>query len=431
MSIVFRFSLKNSADQVTLSNTKVSELGLFKSNPNLLQRGRYTVTSNIRLETLEYFVTRLDGDAKPGGVTPDNAKELQLLCDELGFTGLNAEIRAVVGDEKSAMRRDLILMRDRMDRQEVVLERLQRQVLEIERQLKAQGPPGGEEKDTSELATEVSDLSTTVTTLATEVSDLAALTESIAEVLPEVEGKAGMADVKKLLDEKASAADLRALQEEVARLKRDESRRDTKPAPTAAPAPTPAPAPAPAARPAARPAPAPKRVEIPYIQAKPLSGILEHLTNECGGNVHDKKEVDVTASSVNYIYAAKNAADPRTHLAFWSNDEPNSWICYDFKDRRVTPTSYSLRSCASGPGSLNIKSWSFEGSNDGDTWEELDSQSQNRDLDDKSVTHNYPVTVYKCGKRYRYLRIVQNGRNHYGSHVLQLSAFEIFGVLYG
>ena len=193
MSIVFRFSLKNSADQVTLSNTKVSELGLFKSNPNLLQRGRYTVTSNIRLETLEYFVTRLDGDAKPGGVTPDNAKELQLLCDELGFTGLNAEIRAVVGDEKSAMRRDLILMRDRMDRQEVVLERLQRQVLEIERQLKAQGPPGGEEKDTSELATEVSDLSTTVTTLATEVSDLAALTASIAEVLPEVEGKAGVA----------------------------------------------------------------------------------------------------------------------------------------------------------------------------------------------------------------------------------------------
>ena len=398
---MFRFSLKHSSDDFIAPKSWVAELSLFKSEPALLDRGRYTIQSNVRREVFESFMMRVCHATGSEPVNSDNAMELQMLCDEFGFTGLDAEIRAVLGDEKSATRRELVLMRGRMDRYDVLLERLQRQVFELQSQLN-----GGEKKDTKErqLDADVEGLSATVS----------ALTASVGQVLGTMEEKASLADVRELLDEKASAADLKALQEELARLKRDETKRDTKPAPAAP----------------LQAQPKPAGTEFVCSSAKPLDGILAHLTNQCGGNVHDKKEVNVTASSVSYIYDSKNAADARTHLSFWSNDEPNSWICYDFKDRRVTPTSYSLRSCGGGPGSLNIKSWVFEASNNGTSWHLLDSHINNNDLDDKSVTHNFPIKSNPGGQSYRFFRIRQTGANHYGTHVLQLSAFEIFGFLY-
>jgi hypothetical protein len=87
--------------------------------------------------------------------------------------------------------------------------------------------------------------------------------------------------------------------------------------------------------------------------------IIAHLTRECGGNVHDRRAVDVTSGSFeketkganrhsgahnNHLdYAAKNAADLGTISYFQSDfrskeeDIPytrNNWVRYDFKERR-------------------------------------------------------------------------------------------------
>jgi hypothetical protein len=96
-------------------------------------------------------------------------------------------------------------------------------------------------------------------------------------------------------------------------------------------------------------------------------GIIAHLTRECGGNVHDRHAVDITSGSFeketcganphsgaydNLLrYAAKNAFDLETDSPFLSayRDEEgviphtrNNWLCYDFKERRIVPSHYTI-----------------------------------------------------------------------------------------
>jgi hypothetical protein len=103
--------------------------------------------------------------------------------------------------------------------------------------------------------------------------------------------------------------------------------------------------------------------------------IVAHLTRECGGNVHDCHVVDVTSGSFekethganphsgaydNHPYnVAKNAADLEADSVFGSafrdrwEDIPqtkNNWVCYDFKERRIVPTHYTIRQDWDDPG---------------------------------------------------------------------------------
>ena len=131
-------------------------------------------------------------------------------------------------------------------------------------------------------------------------------------------------------------------------------------------------------------------IEVVY-EGKPLNGIIAHLTRECGGNVYDNEIVNITASSCQSDYHPKNAADFSTDSAFDSEGLASSWICYDFKDRSVIPTSYSVRSWARGPGSCHLKSWVIEVSNDGSSWTEIDRRDNNHDLNNRTVTQNFKV----------------------------------------
>jgi hypothetical protein len=136
---------------------------------------------------------------------------------------------------------------------------------------------------------------------------------------------------------------------------------------------------------------------FPDIQFPPLlkngrdfdvpDGIITHLTRECGGNVYEHQVVDVTSGSFeketwesNPIsgilgnkpdFAAKNAADLEAGSEFISDhrypseDIPhtrNHWLCYNFKQRRIVPTHYTIRTNDGGPGDEHLKSWLIEGS---------------------------------------------------------------------
>jgi hypothetical protein len=76
-----------------------------------------------------------------------------------------------------------------------------------------------------------------------------------------------------------------------------------------------------------------------------LSGIIAHLTAKCGGNVHDKGVLEITVSSVyKEKYPPRNAADfENVYSHFCSQDEPDQWICWDFKTLRIEPTHYTIR----------------------------------------------------------------------------------------
>jgi hypothetical protein len=181
-------------------------------------------------------------------------------------------------------------------------------------------------------------------------------------------------------------------------------------------------------------------------------GIIAHLTRECGGNVHGSHVVDVTSGSfekeieganshwVAYDNradpAARNAADLETDSCFFSayhmkkNDIPhtrNNWICYDFMERMIVPTHYTIRTWSAGPGYSHLKSWLVETSADGENWREIAREEDNKQLDGKWLTAIFAVAG---GGECRFIRLVNIGRNHFGNDCLQISAWEIFGSLF-
>jgi hypothetical protein len=180
-------------------------------------------------------------------------------------------------------------------------------------------------------------------------------------------------------------------------------------------------------------------------------GIIAHLTRECSGNVHDRNVIEVTSGSFEKVtsganphsgaynnkpeYAAKNAADLETGSDFFSayrdkkEDIPhtrNNWICYDFKERRIVPTHYTIRTNLNGPVSYHLKSWLVETSTDGENWREVAREEDNNQLNGRWFIATFPVAG---GGECRFIRLVNIGRNHEGDDQLIISAWEIFGNL--
>ena len=173
--------------------------------------------------------------------------------------------------------------------------------------------------------------------------------------------------------------------------------------------------------------------EFVYDDSRKLDGIIAYLTREFGGNVHDKGIVNVTGSSVEgniHECLPSNVVDLETESYYLSSLHlPNAWICYDFKDLRVIPTSYSVRSY--GACHLNLKSWVIEVSNTGteNSWTEIDSRENNNDLDSENATANFKI-FHVPNESFRFFRLRQTGKNHAGFDSMMLTSLEIFGTLF-
>jgi hypothetical protein len=175
----------------------------------------------------------------------------------------------------------------------------------------------------------------------------------------------------------------------------------------------------------------PRRIVFTPDPHLPLDGgLISYLSEQCGGNVHDKQIVQVSASSTarnSPACAAKNLVDLKADSLYVSRDAPNQWICYDFGQLTIAPTHYSIRSrFDGGPGWNNIKSWVIEGSGNGDEWTEVDRREGNDELKDKNVSRLFEVT--NSGE-FRFIRLRQTGTTHDNKDFLTLSGFEIFGTV--
>ena len=425
--------------EVTVPKIFLAKLRLFESRPDLAARGRYTITSDVDREVVDLFFARVLGD-QAEVVTADNAEKFRALCDELGFAGFEDEIRALLGGD-SKVRRDLVGLQGRVDRHDVIIKELQRRVCALQRELQFQsgvperveaverrveanrsdveGAVADARREAVDLRKDVARLRSTVGEQVNKMSRLdvipsieARLNEVVRAVREEfpkrfraVEANLGDArreagalreDVALRRSERASGADVAALSKEAARLKEAEAK------------------------------PSLRASEFHY-SGRPLDGIIAHLTSVCGGNVHEKGIIEVTASSCFSPKTQGRVVDLETDSSFSSRDEPNSWICYDFKGRRVAPTSYSIRT-HSGDGFP--KSWVLEVSNDGGegSWEVVDRRNDNQDLTDRYVTHNFQISA-PTSRSFRFVRLRQTGKSHSGYYFLNINSFEVFGTL--
>jgi hypothetical protein len=181
-------------------------------------------------------------------------------------------------------------------------------------------------------------------------------------------------------------------------------------------------------------------------------GIIAYLTMECCGNVHDCHIVDITSGSFEKETrganphsgahadksrcAAKKVADLETVSRFYSafrwmkENIPhtrNKWICYDFKERRIVPTYYTIRTRGYyGPGGPHLKSWLVETSTDRKRWRKVAHKEDNKQLNGNRFTATFPVAG---GGECRFIRLVNIGRNHRRNNCLRISVWETFGNL--
>ena len=73
--------------------------------------------------------------------------------------------------------------------------------------------------------------------------------------------------------------------------------------------------------------------------------ILKYLSEKFEGNVHTKNVVKITASSIgdNNNFPIENIVEENDDKYFWTKNEPDSWIKFDFKERKVLLDRYTLK----------------------------------------------------------------------------------------
>ena len=155
--------------------------------------------------------------------------------------------------------------------------------------------------------------------------------------------------------------------------------------------------------------------------------IIRQLTNECGGNVSDKGIVSVIRSS-DSCGNPRDVVNLENTEAFFTYDIKDSWIKYDFKNKKVYPVCYLIRSCNAPKGWCHPKSWVVEGSNtDSNDWKILDSRIECMSLNNSSTVQCF--TIQRSSDFYRFLRIRQTDKNWYGNDHLAMSTLEYFGFI--
>ena len=367
------------------------KVGLFKS-PELLEK--YVIASEVTVEVLGLLFSRIFGTAPaPSEAVSDAVKELgELVC---GFP---------LGDRKGDAGEDLS---GRAEEPSKEVEGLRAKVQDMERRLGAMQRQLHMQGEVSELAVS---LDRRLDEVALECERrVASVSERLARAEREVRERAGVREVELVSEEvsrlkegerklKKCISGVLKKAEESERVLRDEVQGEI------------------------------RRLDgVVTLLADPWNGIIARLAHECGGNVHEKGVVEVTASGCcDGFFEAKYAVELGTDSFFYSNSDPNSWICYDFKGRRVAPASYSIRT----GHSAFPRSWVLEVSNSGSdgSWEVVDGHKNNEDLNDKRVTRNFVISAPPRGS-FRFVRLRQTGKNHGGDDCLCLTSLELFGTL--
>jgi hypothetical protein len=163
-------------------------------------------------------------------------------------------------------------------------------------------------------------------------------------------------------------------------------------------------------------------INFPFHWQAPLSGIIAHLDKGNGWKAVDGP-IAVTSSE---CYTPAEYVIHRDHpeCAFCSVNHPDQWICFDFKERRVKPTHYTLNFAKAGWYG-DMDTWVLEGrETDTSNWTVLDRR--------KGVDHRTEIQTFEMDQshaEFRYIRLRQTDWREDGNDNIILSSFELFGTL--
>lgn len=163
-------------------------------------------------------------------------------------------------------------------------------------------------------------------------------------------------------------------------------------------------------------------MEFTFDNYNLFEGILNYL---------DGKSFRITSSSV---YHNEINSSPLNVIDFYdyedsfsTEDEPNSWICFDFINQKVILNKYVIRSSSYGPGLSHLKSWVVEGSNDKNVWHTIDERKNCSSLNGSSLECTFNCRNLTSG--FQYIRLRQTGLNWRNRNYLKFNAIEFYGKI--
>jgi hypothetical protein len=172
-----------------------------------------------------------------------------------------------------------------------------------------------------------------------------------------------------------------------------------------------------------------------YNEERPLTGIIAHLTQIGNGNVHDREIVTVDSNNTHGSHLPRNAADldDRTNYFHAANDT-NIWLRYDFKNRKVRATGYTIRTRPDADANVcHLRNWVVEGSNDGSdgSWKVLDEHRECGDLNTgRNAQKSYQIAKPQTFQMIRIRSFGVAWRTAWDSpYYWTVGAFELFGHL--
>jgi hypothetical protein len=109
-----------------------------------------------------------------------------------------------------------------------------------------------------------------------------------------------------------------------------------------------------------------------------------------------------------------------------SQNVPESWLMFDFRDIRVLITHYELRTYRSGPGYSHLRSWVLRGRVGRQRWIEIDRRKETVDLNGKN---NIGIFLIEMPTEVTAVKLIQTEPNHAGDHYLILTNVEFYGAV--
>lgn len=164
----------------------------------------------------------------------------------------------------------------------------------------------------------------------------------------------------------------------------------------------------------------------------PFDGIINHLKSKFGDQIFS--HINLTSSSIynnEERFQLKNIIlFDNPDLFFHSDNSKDSWICFDFKNYRVIPTDYTIKSEKRwDKDGYHPKNWVIEGSNDQLKWILLDERKNCSDLKGRSLVHTFKINNSCKSKKFQFIRFRQIGKNWKNDFYFIFDSFEIYGTL--
>lgn len=171
---------------------------------------------------------------------------------------------------------------------------------------------------------------------------------------------------------------------------------------------------------------------IPFVKDKILEGVFYYLSKITKLDFDDKdfeKTLKVTSSSslkFGYGYP-RNLIGLSSNSYFQSNPGDNNfWVCFDFKEREIEVSNYSIRSCADYDG--HLRSWVIEISNNNKSWKKIDEHDNYSELRGSNITKSFEVRPNHFA-RYCRLRQTSECWGSENRYTLRLQNIEFYGKL--